>query len=140
MTKERAKIAPKPDHSHLRPVDGGKSRAIETPKVTSSSNPNRLLWVAQITAIRDTQDRKAFAEVFAHFAPRVKAFLIKSGATHDAAEECAQDVMATLWHKAHMFDPAKAICRTAKLPNKRACLWAQSNHVYVWRWNACATA
>jgi len=54
MTKERAKIAPKPDHSHLRPVDGGKSRAIETPKVTSSSNPNRLLWVAQITAIRDT--------------------------------------------------------------------------------------
>jgi len=42
----------------------------------------------------------------------VKAFLIKSGAAPDMAEECAQDVMATLWQKAHLFDPARASVAT----------------------------
>ena len=28
------------------------------------------------------------------------------------AEECAQDVMATLWHKAHLFDPSRASVAT----------------------------
>ncbi|WP_072901888.1 sigma-70 family RNA polymerase sigma factor [Cognatiyoonia sediminum] len=70
------------------------------------------MWVTQIYAVRDTQDKEAFAELFSHFAPRVKSFLMKSGASHDVAEECAQDVMATLWRKAHMFDPAKASVST----------------------------
>ncbi|MCX7302667.1 MAG: sigma-70 family RNA polymerase sigma factor [Rhodobacterales bacterium] len=72
----------------------------------------RLEWVAQIEAIRDRQDKQAFAELFRHFAPRVKAFLMKSGSTADFAEECTQDVMATLWRKAHMFDGTKASVST----------------------------
>ena len=72
----------------------------------------RLMWVEQVYAVRDRQDRAAFAELFRHFAPRVKAFLIKSGATPDLAEECAQDVMATLWRKAALFDPGKASVST----------------------------
>lgn len=71
-----------------------------------------MAWVAQVAAIRDRQDQSAFAEVFAHFAPRVKAFLMKSGASPELAEECTQEVMATLWHKAHLFDPAKASVST----------------------------
>ena len=59
-------------------------------------------------AIRDRQDQAAFAALFGHFAPRVKAFLMKSGAGAALAEECAQDVMATLWQKAHLFDPTRA--------------------------------
>lgn len=69
-------------------------------------------WVARISAIAHQQDQKAFAEVFRHFAPRVKGFLIKSGADPSLAEECMQDVMATLWHKAHMFDPSRASVAT----------------------------
>jgi RNA polymerase sigma-70 factor (ECF subfamily) len=69
-------------------------------------------WIAELAAIRDRQDQKAFAALFSHFAPRVKAFLIRSGATPDVAEECAQDVMATLWRKAHMFDGSKASVAT----------------------------
>jgi RNA polymerase sigma factor (sigma-70 family) len=69
-------------------------------------------WVARVRRIADHQDQKAFAEVFRHFAPRVKAFLIKSGADQSLAEECMQDVMATLWHKAHMYDPARASVAT----------------------------
>ena len=37
---------------------------------------------------------------------------MKSGADEALAEECAQDVMATLWHKAHLFDPARASVAT----------------------------
>lgn len=69
-------------------------------------------WVIRIRAIADSQDQAAFAEVFRHFAPRVKGFLIKSGADPSLAEECMQDVMATLWHKAHMYDPARASVAT----------------------------
>jgi len=69
-------------------------------------------WTAQIYAIRDKQDQAAFAKLFAHFAPRVKGFLMKSGADASLAEECTQEVMATLWRKAHMFDPSRASAST----------------------------
>lgn len=65
-------------------------------------------WAALVIAVRDRQDKAAFAALFRHFAPRVKGFLMKSGASASLAEECAQDVMATLWLKAHQFDPARA--------------------------------
>ncbi len=62
--------------------------------------------------VRDDQDKAAFAALFRHFAPRVKAFLMKSGASAALAEECAQDVMATLWQKAGQFDPSRASVAT----------------------------
>ncbi|WP_439153857.1 sigma-70 family RNA polymerase sigma factor [Yoonia sp.] len=71
-----------------------------------------MAWVVQVTAVRDRKDKAAFAELFAYFAPRVKSFLMKSGATPDLAEECTQEVMVTLWNKAHLFDPAKASVST----------------------------
>lgn len=69
-------------------------------------------WAALVLRVRDHQDKAAFAALFRHFAPRVKAFLMKSGADATLAEECAQDVMATLWQKAHLFDPARASVAT----------------------------
>ena len=80
--------------------------------VSSTQTPDRMAWVTNMVAIRDKQDQSAFAELFGHFAPRVKAFLMKSGASPDLAEEVTQEVMATLWRKAHMFDPAKASVST----------------------------
>lgn len=69
-------------------------------------------WVGHIARIRDAQDQTAFVELFRHFAPRVKAFLMKSGASESLAEECTQEVMTTLWRKAHMFDPSRASVAT----------------------------
>lgn len=63
-------------------------------------------------SVRDRQDREAFAQLFRHFAPRVKGFLMKSGTAAALAEDCAQDVMATVWRKAHLFDPARASVTT----------------------------
>lgn len=72
----------------------------------------RMQWVGHMNRIRDDKDRQAFAELFGHFAPRVKGFLMKSGADATLAEECAQEVMATVWLKAHMFDSSRASVAT----------------------------
>ena len=69
-------------------------------------------WAGLLQRVRDDADPAAFALLFRHFAPRVKAFLMRSGAGAALAEECAQDVMATLWQKAHQFDPARASVAT----------------------------
>ena len=69
-------------------------------------------WVAHMQRISINKDQDAFVEVFYHFAPRVKGFLMKSGADATLAEECTQDVMATVWHKSNLFDPTRASLAT----------------------------
>ena len=54
------------------------------------------------------QDRAAFTELFGHFAPRVKGFLLRYGVPDPLSEELAQETMLTVWRKAHHFDPARA--------------------------------
>ena len=89
----------------VRPARSGLNKENRATKrqVSNKDGTARLLWVGHMTRIRDHQDKKAFAELFEHFAPRVKGFLMKSGADATLAEECTQDVMATLWHKSHQF-------------------------------------
>ncbi len=86
----------------------GQGRVTTERKQTSE----RMQWVEQMTRVAQDKDRNAFAELFGHFAPRVKGFLMKSGADATLAEECAQEVMATVWMKAHLFDPARASVAT----------------------------
>jgi RNA polymerase sigma-70 factor (ECF subfamily) len=87
-----------------------KIRAQESDDVVQPDNGDS--HAAHLRAIAMHGDEAAFAALFAHFAPRVKAFLIKSGAAHDQAEDCAQDVMATVWRKAGQFDPTRASAAT----------------------------
>lgn len=54
------------------------------------------------------QDRAAFARLFEMYAPRIKTWLMRRGATPDAAEETAQDALLLIWRKAETFDPARA--------------------------------
>lgn len=65
-----------------------------------------------IVAVAQTRDRDAFARLFQHFAPRLKAWLIKSGAADAAAEEFAQEAMLTVWRKAELFDSRMAHAST----------------------------
>jgi len=69
-------------------------------------------WTSHVVRIRDHRDQSAFAELFDFFAPRVKSFLMRAGADPSLAEECTQEVMATLWQKAHLFDPSRASVST----------------------------
>lgn len=53
-------------------------------------------------------DRSSFAALFTVLAPKVKAYLLRLGATHAQAEEWVQDTFLTVWRKAAYFDPARA--------------------------------
>ncbi|HEY1749977.1 MAG TPA: sigma-70 family RNA polymerase sigma factor [Caulobacteraceae bacterium] len=57
-------------------------------------------------------DRTAFADLFGHFAPRVKSYLLRLGAAPALAEELAQETLLAVWRKAAGFDPAKAAAST----------------------------
>ena len=65
-------------------------------------------WGSLISAIAQHQDRAAFAALFQHFAPRVKAFIQRSGTSEANAEELAQETMLAVWRKAALFDPASS--------------------------------
>lgn len=85
-----------------------KARKLQTRK----SDRSALEWSKDLELIKTNKSEAAFARLFYHFAPRVKAFLIKSGADVGLAEECAQEVMVTVWNKAHLFDPSRASAST----------------------------
>jgi RNA polymerase sigma-70 factor, ECF subfamily len=63
---------------------------------------------ALIQAIARRRDRAAFATLFRTFAPKVKAWMLRGGASAAAAEELAQETMLAVWQKAALFDPARA--------------------------------
>ena len=58
------------------------------------------------------RDREAFREVFDHFAPRIKAYIIGQGTDRQMAEEVVQETMVKIWRKAEQFDPARAAAST----------------------------
>jgi RNA polymerase sigma-70 factor, ECF subfamily len=63
------------------------------------------LWIAAV-AVR--QDRAAFAALFEFYAPRIKAMLVRHGATADVAEDIAQEALVMVWRKAAYYNPARA--------------------------------
>lgn len=63
---------------------------------------------AWIQAVAAHQDRQAFAAVFKHFAPRVKAYLMRLGSSEGLAEDLAQETMVSVWRKAALYDASHA--------------------------------
>ena len=63
-------------------------------------------WARQIEAVALRRDRAALASLFGHFAPRVKTYMRRSGASESEAENLAQETMLKLWRKAELFNPA----------------------------------
>ncbi|WP_425040256.1 sigma-70 family RNA polymerase sigma factor [Primorskyibacter sp. S187A] len=98
--------------SQTQPGRHAASTADVRKEVGLSERAIKTEWIEQVIRIRDHRDQSAFAELFAHFAPRVKAFLMRAGADSAMAEECTQEVMATLWQKSHLFDPSRASVST----------------------------
>lgn len=67
---------------------------------------------AHLVAVADHRDKDAFAKLFAHYAPRIKSYLMRQGANVASAEELSQEAMLSVWRKADRFDPAKASAGT----------------------------
>ncbi len=74
--------------------------------------PDRERFADLMNAVAARQDRDAFAALFAFYAPRVKAYMLRLGAGATLAEELAQEVMITVWRKAGLFDRRQASVST----------------------------
>lgn len=73
---------------------------------------DRAALADNIKAVAERRDKAAFAAVFRFYAPRVKGYLMRQGCSSSQAEDLAQEVMATVWRKAGLYDPAKADAST----------------------------
>ncbi|MEC5398586.1 sigma-70 family RNA polymerase sigma factor [Uliginosibacterium sp. H1] len=63
-------------------------------------------------AVSASRDHAAFAALFRHFAPRIKAYLIRGGVAPGQAEDLAQEAMVNVWRKAASFDRSRAAAST----------------------------
>lgn len=61
-----------------------------------------------LLSIAATQSREAFSVLFQRLGPRVKAYMMKLGASPDIAEEITQETFVSVWRKAQQFDQRKS--------------------------------
>ena len=72
-------------------------------------------WSTLLVEVGESQDRRAFAQLFAHFAPLLKSFAQASrqdGWFPGLAEDLVQEVMIKVWQKAGGYNPQKASATT----------------------------
>jgi RNA polymerase sigma-70 factor (ECF subfamily) len=79
-----------------------------SPAMHPEDKPDRAEWARLIAAVAAHEDRAAFATLFEHFAPRIKTYMQRSGASESSAEELAQETMLMVWRKASLFNPESA--------------------------------
>jgi RNA polymerase sigma factor (sigma-70 family) len=65
-----------------------------------------------LAAVGARRDGDAFTVLFDHFQPRLRTQMVRRGVAPFAAEDVAQDVMETIWRKAHLYDPCKSAAAT----------------------------
>ena len=101
-------------NEHDTPPSGAeRSIAKKTiPRVSPSVRQGAASLNDKLIAIAKRQDRSAFAELYTHFAPRIKAFMLKRGCDGATAEEIAQMTLVAVWQKAQLFQPEKASAST----------------------------
>ena len=72
-------------------------------------------WEGELRKVAQSADRLAFKKLFEHFAPQIKAFLMKgigSYGDRSQAEEMTQEVMIKVWNKAASYNSSKASLNT----------------------------
>ena len=71
---------------------------------TSLKSKGLTKWDHLLVRVGRERDRNAFAELFEHFAPRIKSFLLRLGTDESVAEEVSQEAMIMVWRRAETYD------------------------------------
>ena len=69
-------------------------------------------WSSLLMSLGETKDKALFVQLFKHFAPKIKAYIIRLGLVESTAEELMQETMASVWRKSHMYQKSKAAAST----------------------------
>ena len=65
-------------------------------------------FIEALAKVAESQDIGSFKKIFDYFSPRLKSFLMRSGADETIAEEIIQETMTIIWTKADYYDPKMA--------------------------------
>ncbi len=57
-----------------------------------------------VEAVARTRDRAAFAHLFEHYAPRIKAYFLRLTVSGAEADELVQEAMLAVWRRAETYD------------------------------------
>lgn len=86
--------------------------AVTGNKSGASATSDTVVMTEYLVSIAKHRDKEAFSKLFAHYAPRLKSYLMRQGANLASAEELSQEAMLSVWRKADRFDPTKASAGT----------------------------
>lgn len=103
--------------------------------MTAGGTPDANELRDLMTAVAERRDRAAFARLFRHFGPRLKAFMMKKGADAATAEDLVQETMIAVWSKAPLYARSRGsvstwvftIARNRRIDRLRR----ESNHHYA---------
>ena len=92
-------------------VAGGNARACDmgVAEAAAAAQPSDA---ALVLAIGSARDRDAFRQLFARYAPKLKAHFAHAGRSGLAVEDLVQDVMLSVWSHAHSYKPQLASVST----------------------------
>ncbi len=62
----------------------------------------------RLAAVAERADRAAFEEVFRHFVPKVRAYLLRGGGDAARVDDVIQETFTAVWRKAERYDPRRA--------------------------------
>lgn len=100
----------------LRIHTQGQTHTADVPRAScervSAPSASAVEMSALLVAFAAGRDKQKFARLFSHYAPRVKAFLVRQGVDAAGAEELAQEAMLIVWRRCESFDPVKASAST----------------------------
>ena len=65
-------------------------------------------FIEALAKVAESQDISSFKKIFDYFSPRLKSFLMRSGADEAIAEEIIQETMTIIWTKADYYDSSVA--------------------------------
>ncbi len=99
----------KTESEHLKT---GKARHVFDKTVRTADPQLRERHAEYMAQIASARSKAAFAELFEFYAPRIKSYMLRLGASDSEAEELAQDVLITVWQKAGLYDRKQASVST----------------------------
>lgn len=70
------------------------------------------IWSEMLATLAETKDKALYIQLFRHFAPKVKAYIIRLGLVGTTAEELMQETMLSVWRKAYLYNADKAAAST----------------------------
>ncbi|OHU85413.1 RNA polymerase subunit sigma [Pseudoalteromonas amylolytica] len=87
------------------------SRAVAGNKTNMEQAPTQALTDA-LCKVAQHRDKRAFAQLFEYFAPKIKRFGVKQFGNEALAMELVQETLTSVWRKAHLYHPDRGAATT----------------------------